>query len=80
MPTKIIGIKEFRANISDFAKKARKKEARYIIMNRTTPLFEIKPFSENDSLEKIFSEIILAKEDVKKGRVYSQDEILKKFA
>lgn len=80
MTTKIIGIKEFRADISNYAKKARKGDVRYIVMNRNKPLFELKPFSQNDGLEEIFMDIQKAKEDVKKGRVYSQDAIIAEFA
>lgn len=80
MTTKIIGIKEFRSNIADYAKKARKGDVRYVVMNRNNPLFEIKPFAENDGLEEIFSDILQAKDDIEKGRVYSQDDILAEFA
>ena len=80
MTTKIIGIKDFRTNISNYVKKARLGNVRYIVMNRNKPLFEIKPFSENEELENIFSDILKAKNDIKKGRLYSQDNILKEFA
>ena len=80
MTTKLIGIKEFRQNISDFTQKAQKGNERYIIMNRNKPLFELKPFKDDQDLEDIFTDIIVAKEDIKKGRVYSQDDILAEFA
>ena len=80
MTTKLIGIKEFRQNISDFTKKARKGDARYIIMNRNKPLFELKPFKDDQELESIFADIIAAKEDIKRGSVYSQEDILAEFA
>ena len=80
MITKLIGIKEFRQNISDFTQKAQKGDVRYIIMNRNKPLFELKPFEDDQELENIFADIIVAKEDIKKGRVYSQDDILAEFA
>lgn len=80
MTTKIIGIKEFRADISNFAKKAKKGNVRYIVMNRNIPLFELKPFANNEGLENIFNEIKLAQNDVKKGNVYTQEDILAEFA
>lgn len=80
MTTKIIGVKEFRADIASYAQKARKGDVRYIIMNRNKPLFEIKPFAENEGLEEIFTDIQKAKQDLQKGKVYSQDDILKEFA
>ena len=80
MTTKFIGIKEFRQNISDFTQKAQKSDVRYIIMNRNKPLFELKPFKKDQELENIFADIVKAKEDIKKGKVYSQDDILAEFA
>lgn len=80
MTTKIIGIKEFRADIATYAKKAREGNVRYIVMNRNTPLFEIKPFAENEGLEEIFKDIQEAKNDAKTGRVHSQADILAEFA
>ena len=80
MTTKIIGIKDFRAHISKYASQAQKGTVRYIVMNRNKPLFEIKPFIKNEGLESIFAEIALAKEDIKKGKVYTQEDILKEFA
>ena len=80
MTTQLIGIKEFRQNISGFTKKAQKGDIRFIIMNRNTPLFELKPFSQEEGLEKIFADIIEAKKDIKEGYVYSQEDILAEFA
>jgi hypothetical protein len=80
MTTKIIGIKDFRANISKYATQAQKGIVRYVVMNRNKPLFEIKPFEINEGLENIFTEIVVAKEDIKKGRLYTQEDILSEFA
>lgn|GEM_PF-501271 len=80
MTTKIIGVKEFRADIASYAQKALKGDVRYIVMNRNKPLFEIKPFAENEGLEEVFTDIQRAKNDLAKGRVYSQDDILSEFA
>lgn len=80
MSTKLIGVKEFRANISKYAQKARKGDVRYVVMHRNSPLFEVKPFEENEGLEAIFADIIAAEEDVKKGQLYTQEEIMAEFA
>lgn len=80
MTTKTIGIKEFRANISDYAKKARTGDIRYVVMSRNKPLFELKSFEESAELEDIFSDILSAKDDIKKGKLYSQEDILAEFA
>jgi hypothetical protein len=79
MTTKTIGIKDFRANISEYAKKAQKESVRFIVMNHNKPLFEIKPFDEDADLVEIFSDIQKAREDVKNGRVYTQEDVLKEF-
>lgn len=47
MNTKFVGIKDFRQNISEYAKRAQKGDSRFVIMNRNKPLFEIKPFAED---------------------------------
>jgi len=80
MNTKFIGIKEFRQNISNYVKKARKKDVRYVVMNRNTPLFEIAPFAKDIYLDDFVESIMQAKKDVAQGRVVSQEEILKKYA
>ena len=79
MTTKTVGIKEFRANISKYVKEARKKDVQYIVMNRNHPLFEIKPFPENEGLESLFMDIIQAEKDIKNGNVYSEEEVMKEF-
>jgi len=80
MSIKLIGIKEFRANISDYAKKARKEGVRFVIMNRNTPLFELKPFEKGVELENIFADIAEGLEAAERGRVYSQEDILAQFS
>lgn len=79
MTTKTIGIKEFRANISDFVTKAQKANVRYIVMNRNKPLFEIKPFKKDATIDTLVEEIIEAQKDIKKGRIHSQSEVVKEF-
>lgn len=79
MNTKIIGIKDFRKNISGYAQKAQKGEAKYIIMNRNKPLFEIKPFCKSEGLEALFADISSAQEDIKKGNIHTQEDIFAEF-
>lgn len=76
MNTKFIGVKDFRQNMADYAKKARNKTSRYVIMSRNIPLFELKPFDEDETLESFFNEIMEAKADVEAGRIFSHDEIV----
>lgn len=80
MNTKFIGIKDFRQNIAEYAKKARSANTRFVIMNRTKPLFEIKPFVEDTSLDSLFDEVVRAEKDIAKGNFYTHEEVLKELA
>jgi antitoxin (DNA-binding transcriptional repressor) of toxin-antitoxin stability system len=80
MTTKFIGVKEFRANIAQYAKRAQSGKTRFVVMHRNKPLFEVKPFAENEGLEAVFADILKAEEDVRKGRLYTQEEIMAEFA
>lgn len=79
MTTKFIGIKEFRQHIAEYAKKAQQKKARYIIMNRNKPLFEIAPFDEDVYLESFVAGMKEAEADMRAGRVHTEEEILAEF-
>ena len=77
MDTKFIGVKDFRQNISEYAKKARNAQTRFVIVNRNKPLFELKPFAKDESLDSLFSDIVKAERDIELGKIYSHEEILK---
>lgn len=80
MTTKAIGIKKFRENITSLWKEAKKKKIRYIVMYHTEPIFEVKPIDEDELIiEKYAKDIAEAREQVKQGKVYTQEEIMKKF-
>ncbi len=79
MNTKFVGVKDFRQNMAAYAKKAQKKDTRYVVVNRDKPLFVIEPFDEDATLESFYNDIQKARADVEAGRVYSQKEILAKF-
>jgi hypothetical protein len=80
MVTKLISTKDFRANLSVYARKAQKGNTRFIVMHRNSPLFELKPFAKDDGLESIVADILAAKEDVKRGRVHTQKNIVAEFS
>lgn len=80
MATEFIGMKEFRQNISTLTKRTRKKNLRYIVLNKNKPVLEVRPLDERaSSLEQLAKDIAKAREDVKRGRVYTQEEIMKEF-
>jgi hypothetical protein len=76
MVTKLIGIKEFRQNISTLYKKAQKNNWCFIVLNRNKPIFRVEPLSEKDViLEELARDIDEARDDVKHGRVYTAEQI-----
>lgn len=78
MTTKTIGIKKFRENITSLWKEAKKKKIRYIVMNHSEPIFEVKPIDEDELIiERYLKDIEEARQQVKEGKVYSADEVRK---
>jgi CRISPR/Cas system-associated endonuclease Cas3-HD len=76
----MIGIKKFRQNMTSLWKDAKKKNIRYIVMHHAEPILEVKPIKEEDLWsEKLVKEIAEAREQVKRGEVYTQEEIMEKF-
>jgi PHD/YefM family antitoxin component YafN of YafNO toxin-antitoxin module len=79
MNTKFIGIKDFRQNMALYAKEARSKKSRLVVMSRNTPLFAIEPFDESESYESLYNKVTRAKADVSAGRTHSQNDVMKEF-
>lgn len=80
MTIKTIGIKEFRQNITSIWKTAQKKKIKYIVMYHSQPILEVTPIDKKTAaLEKLAADIAEAREQVKRGEVYTQEEIMKEF-
>lgn len=80
MTTKIVGIKDFRENITSIWREARKKNIRYIVMYHSTPIFEVNPLNEDEFIiEELSRDVAKAREQVKSGEVYSEAEVYKKL-
>ncbi|MBI1961096.1 MAG: hypothetical protein HYS45_00150 [Parcubacteria group bacterium] len=78
MTTSVIGIKEFRQNITALSKKARKNKTRYIVMRHSTPVFEVTPISEDRLVfEKLARDVAAAREEARQGKLYTTEEVLK---
>ena len=74
--TKLIGVREFRQNISTLYKKAIKNNWNFIVLNRNKPVFKVEPLHDDDVfLESFVKDIEEAREDVRKGRVYDFEEV-----
>jgi len=80
MTTKLIGIKDFRENITSMWKEAIEKKIRYIVMYHATPILEINPIDEEDFvLDNLMKDVKEARIQVKKGQTYSSAEVYKKL-
>jgi len=80
MNTQFVGIKDFRQKIAEYARKASENKTRYIVVSHKKPLFEVTPFDEDKTLESFFAEILEAKNDVKEGRIHTEEEVLAMLA
>jgi len=79
MNTKFVGIKEFRQNISGYAKQAQTGDSRLVIMNRNKPLFELKPFAEDVYLDSFVESVLEAERDIAAGNFYTSAEVKKEL-
>lgn len=76
MTTKLIGIKEFRQNVTNLYKQAKQKNIQYIVLNRNQPIFKVSPLSEKDTIiEKLALDIEEARNDIENGRVYDFEDV-----
>jgi PHD/YefM family antitoxin component YafN of YafNO toxin-antitoxin module len=80
MNTQFVGIKDFRQKIAEYAKKASTNKTRYVVMSHSKPLFELKPFDEDETLDSFVADIMEARKAVSAGEVVSEKEILAEFA
>ncbi len=80
MVTKLIGLKEFRLNLSSYTKEVESKKVRLIVLKKNKPVLEINPITAKEfTLESLRRDIAEAREQVKKGEVYTLDEVKKEF-
>jgi predicted phosphohydrolase len=76
--TQLIGLKEFRQGVTSLWKKARKTNTKFIVMYHSQPVLEVHPISEKeDLLDKLKRDIAEAREQVKKGKAYTQAQVFK---
>jgi len=76
MTTKLIGIKEFRQNVTSLYKQARAKNLQYVVLNRNQPIFKVSPLSEKDTIiEKLALDVEEARNDIKNGKVFDFEDV-----
>ncbi|HKK54281.1 MAG TPA: hypothetical protein VJ926_02055 [Patescibacteria group bacterium] len=75
MITKLIGVKEFRQNVTSLYKKAQENNIQYVVLNRNQPIFKVSPLSKKDTvIEKLALDVEEARNDVKNDRVYDFED------
>lgn len=80
MTTKVIGIKNFRNNITKLWKTARDSKTKYIVMYHSAPILEVRPITEKElAFKALASEIAEARGQVERGEVYTEEEIKKEL-
>ena len=76
MTTKLIGIKEFRQNVTNLYKKAQTKNLQYIVLNRNQPIFKVSPLSKKDTIiEKLALDVEEARNDIKNGEIFDFEPV-----
>lgn len=80
MITKVIGVKRFRENVTSLWREAHKKNIRYIVMHHSKPILEVNSINEDElMLETVTKDIKKARNQVKKGEIYTHEEVRKKL-
>ena len=81
MTTQIIGVREFRQNLTSLYKKAQKNQLRYVVMNKNHPVFEVLPFkpSEEVYLESYVKDVARGKQDFKEEKFSSWEDVKKRL-
>ena len=78
MTTKLIGLKEFRLNLSSYTKEVESKQIRIIVLKKNKPVFEINPITLKEfTLEGLRKDVEKARKQVRKGEVYTLEEAKK---
>jgi hypothetical protein len=78
MTTKIIGLKDFRQNLSAYTKQLLGKDVRFIVLNKNKPVMEVNPMKSDEFiLEELIRDAEIGRKQIKEGKVYTLDEVKK---
>lgn len=73
-------MKDFRQNMSKYTKEANVKNIRIIVLKKNVPVFEVNPIDEKEyAYLKLSEELEKSEEQIKKGKSYSQKEVMEEF-
>lgn len=80
MTTKFVGMKDFRQNMSQYTKQANSKKIKFIVLKKNVPVLEINPIDEKEYVyTKLSKELDESEKQIKKGKFYTQEEVMKEF-
>ena len=80
LTTRIIGMKEFRQNMSKLIEEARKKNIHFVVMRHTEVVANVTPpTKKSQKLDQLALVIAEAREQVKRGEVYTEEEVAKEL-
>lgn len=80
MNTKLIGLKEFRMNLADYTKQVESGKVRLIVLKKNKPVLEINPITTKEyTLENLRKETAEAREQYKRGELYTAEEVEKEL-
>ena len=80
MTTRLIGLKDLRQNLASYTKTAQLQNIRYVVLKKNVPVLEIKPIKATDTwLEQLVAEVAEARQQIKRGQSYTQNQIMKEF-
>ena len=78
--TRLISIRDFRANLTRLLKESQEDGVHFVVMRHATPVAQVTPVPPDASLEQLAQDIKRARQDYRKGRVYSAAAVLAKIA
>lgn len=71
-----VGLKEFRANVAKYAKRACNNAEEVVVTSHNKPLFKVTPLDEQVYSDSLLEAVQAGKRDRSAGRVYTQEQVL----
>ncbi|OGL67289.1 hypothetical protein A2856_01200 [Candidatus Uhrbacteria bacterium RIFCSPHIGHO2_01_FULL_63_20] len=75
MTTRFIGVTEFRQNMTKFAKLARTRKQRLVVLQNDEPLFELHSPSKADFETDILKRVNASERQMKAGRLVTAEQM-----
>ena len=76
-PMKIVGLKDFRQNLSLYTKNAQEQNIRYVVLRKNVPVLEVRPLDEKKfAIESLSQELAEARDQIANNQYYTHEEVL----